>query len=448
MQELTAGKSKDIYRRLLIIISLTVYIIVLMNNYRVTYTPGEAGGNYPTFVFMLSFFLALLPSLWLPASISRPSQLMYWVLYLLIVVPASTIPIYVLSMEPERLILLPVSLVAAFALFGLIYTVPAIRLPHIKTGSLLFWVLVGGIILVLFFMVINSFGLPKGLPGLSAIYDVRSEYSESLKGMPGHISLAVRWLLYIFNPLLIAYGLTKRRIFLLGLGLLGQLYIYSVSGFKSALFFIFMVLGFLLAMKMKPGSFGLLITNGLNLLVIGSIIISYLFNNDKPWHIFVRRLLFVTGTNTGYYYDYFTSHPFVFMSSNRLLGYLVDYVKPYELSIPFLIGQEYRGRLFSANANFWADAFANYGFFGLFIYTVALMLLMYLYDSLCEGKNIYLCSLLLSGPTFALCNSSLFTAFMGHGGFWVFVIAFLLPKNKLDCPDQGWSPDEFSKEGP
>ena len=59
MQELTAGKSKDIYRRLLIIISLTVYIIVLMNNYRVAYTPGEAGGNYPTFVFILSFFLAL-----------------------------------------------------------------------------------------------------------------------------------------------------------------------------------------------------------------------------------------------------------------------------------------------------------------------------------------------------------------------------------------------------
>ena len=86
---------------------------------------------------------------------------MYWVLYLLIVVPASTIPIYVLSMEPERLILLPVSLVAAFALFGLIYTVPAIRLPHIKTGSLLFWVLVGDHFSFVF-MVISSFGLPKG----------------------------------------------------------------------------------------------------------------------------------------------------------------------------------------------------------------------------------------------------------------------------------------------
>ncbi|NLA83752.1 MAG: hypothetical protein GX854_04300 [Clostridiales bacterium] len=441
MQGLNACKSNNIYRRLLIIISVMIYIIVLMNNYRVTYTPGEAGGNYPTFVFILSFFIVLLPSLWLPVSITRPTQVTYWILYLLVVVPSSTIPFYVLTMEPERLILLPISLVSVFAVLGLIYTVPVIRLPHIKTNTLLFWVVIAVIILILFFIAIKAFGLPRDIPGLSNIYNVRSEYVESLKNLSSDsdISHIVRWLLYIFNPLLIAYGLIKRRIIYLGLGLLGQLYIYSISGFKSALFFILIALGVLFAMNFKAKYFGLLITNGLNLLVIFSILLFNLFDNNKLWHIFVRRLLFVTGVNTGYYYDYFASHPFVFMGSNRILGYLVDYVRTYELGIPFLIAQEYYGRLFSANANLWADAFANYGFCGLFIYTVALALLMYLYDSLCEGKNIYLCCLLLVGPTFALCNSSLLTTFIGHGAFWLLIIAFLIPKNKLSYLRKGYS---------
>ncbi|MGI6709373.1 MAG: hypothetical protein ACOX33_09840, partial [Dethiobacteria bacterium] len=90
MQGLNACKNKNIYLRLLIIISVIIYITVLMNNYRVTYTPGEAGGNYPTFVFILSFFIVLLPSLWLPVSITRPTQVTYWILYLLVVVPSST----------------------------------------------------------------------------------------------------------------------------------------------------------------------------------------------------------------------------------------------------------------------------------------------------------------------------------------------------------------------
>jgi hypothetical protein len=428
MQGLNACKNKNIYLRLLIIISVIIYITVLMNNYRVTYTQREAYGNY---VFLLSFFVTLLPTLWLPVSITRPTQVTYWILYLLVVIPCSTIPFYVLTMEPERLILLPISIVSVFTILGLIYTVPVIRSPNIKINALSSWVAIAIIILILYFMIIKGFGLPKGIPVLSDIYKVRSEYADKLQDISsGKISVIVRWVLYIFNPLLIACGLVKRRIIYLGLGFLGQLYIYSITGFKSALFFILMALGVLVAMNFKAKYFGLIITNGLNILIIFSIILLDYFDYNISWNYFVRRLLFVTGKNTSYYYEYFSSNPFVYMSDNKILGALVNYVNNYDLSIPFLIGKKYSGELFSANANIWADAFANYGFFGIFIYTIALALLMYLYDSLCNGKNIYLCCLLLVGPTFALCNSSLLTTFIGHGAFWLFIVAFLIPKDK------------------
>ena len=57
MQELTAGKSKDIYRRLLIIISLTIYILVLMNNYRVPIPPEKPVAIIQR-LYLCSLFLA------------------------------------------------------------------------------------------------------------------------------------------------------------------------------------------------------------------------------------------------------------------------------------------------------------------------------------------------------------------------------------------------------
>ena len=45
----------------------------------------------------VGWVLATFPSLWMPIGLKRPSQVVYWLLYILAVVPSCLVPIYVLD---------------------------------------------------------------------------------------------------------------------------------------------------------------------------------------------------------------------------------------------------------------------------------------------------------------------------------------------------------------
>src|SRR5438445_5093278 len=80
-------------QRILLICGIAAYIACFQWMYvNYLYPTWESFGfdyNPPTTKYMvLAWILSLLPSLWMPIKLTRPSQLAYWVLYLVTIIPS------------------------------------------------------------------------------------------------------------------------------------------------------------------------------------------------------------------------------------------------------------------------------------------------------------------------------------------------------------------------
>jgi hypothetical protein len=81
----------------------------------------------------------------------------------------------------------------------------------------------------------------------------------------------------------------------------------------------------------------------------------------------------------------------------------------------------------SANANFWADAYANFGYAGIVCFTLLLALVLWLYDSGSAGRDRYVTALVIALPAFAVANSGLLTSLLTHGIGLAMLLMYLMP---------------------
>ena len=110
------------------------------------------------------------------------------------------------------------------------------------------------------------------------------------------------------------------------------------------------------------------------------------------------------GLLTGLYFTFFSSHQQMMLSHSVLRSFFNN---PYSSEPPVLMGQVYfPGSGMYANANLWADAFANFGYLGVFVFSALLGLLLWLYDSITVEDDFRLAALVLTMPALALANSA------------------------------------------
>ena len=161
-------------------------------------------------------------------------------------------------------------------------------------------------------------------------------------------------------------------------------------------------------------------------LVLVSSLLQLWLNSGMLFSVFVRRLIATPGLLTGYYLDFFSQNPKALLG-HSILRSVVDYAYQYPPAIQ--IGFTYFGDpSISANANLWADAFANFGFAGIFGFTFLLGLVMWLFDSVAQGRSQRLTSLLFGMPAFFLTNTALLTSLLTHGIGLVLLIVYLIPR--------------------
>src|SRR4029077_18566211 len=124
---------------------------------------------------------AALPSLWVPIKLKRPSQIVYWLLYLLVLVPACLVPIYALENQSRGPVLLAASLVAVFALTGLVYRLPLLPLPRVHLQSYEFSLILILLSTAFYALLASSFGLRFHFVSLEDTYTVRAQFKDSLE---------------------------------------------------------------------------------------------------------------------------------------------------------------------------------------------------------------------------------------------------------------------------
>lgn len=425
-----AGKAVKVSKhRALLLLGSFAYTVLLDRVYVYAISPAFGYMGYTwqprsTTFIAASWLIALVPSFWIPIELHRPSQVVSIFLYLLVYVPSCVIPQYSTGMDSGRLLFLDLSLLLSLWLLSMFHRLPLLRLSGYRIPKGSFWLAVVALSAGSYLALFSTVGVHLRFVPFMDVYDIRMEYVQ-LSSRYHLAEYGIWWQLDVINPLLTAQGLVSRNPLALSIGVIGQLIIYSTTGFKSPLFSLGLMLGLFAVISLKRKRFGLYVIWGLALLIPAASLLDVLLDSIWTSSLLVRRPMVVPGLLTGYYFQFFSSNPKVWLSDSILKSF-VSY--PYAMSIPELIGSSYIAPGNSANANLWANAYANFGYAGIFLFTLLLGLVLWIVDSAAYHRNDQIACLLLVSAAINLSNGGLLTSLLTHGIGLSLVIIYLMPR--------------------
>lgn len=404
--------------RILILIMALVYSILLCDAYRDYIAPAFSYLGYlyepqNPIIILATLMFTCVPALLLPIQLERPSVMIVWFIYLMAYVPSVMIPVISLGKPYSELIFLQISL-----LIGMLFLIGACRVPiaSIRRSSLSkrdFLVVFMAMFALLYLALIWNMGARFKPPTLGVeIYEVRMAQREAA-ATAGVAVYAISWLGKVFNPCLIVWGLVRRQWIILLFGLCCQFFMFAQGGQKAMLLLLPLLFGLDWMIRRVRHIFGLAVLGGGGIVILISILIDRFSGSDWMSLFLIRRAIATPGLLTGFYFDFFSKNEF-FLYAHSFLRYFID--SPYPYAPPFLIGLHYFGSLqTSANANLWADGFANLGYLGIFLHSLIFGGVLWLMDCLARPFDRRMALLLIFPPAYATVDSALFTSLLTHG---------------------------------
>lgn len=436
---------EDLARPLIVCVAAALYLLAIMvvHSRFIAPTFTYLGYGYRTVPFewmCVAVTLAALAAPALPRRIERPSQFASTVVFILVIVPSIAMGFALGRLEYTDAAVHGALMVGAYWLLAL--TVrgfspgrdgtlragrrgrrlngPIVILPKAtETGAV--------VVLLAIFLLGHAYlaltlGLSFDFVALVDVYDVRQEYSGDVSGAP-FAAYLVPWLGNAIGPIIAVYGAYRRHWWLVGLAAMGQLALYAQTGLKTLLFSLpaLAVVALLLTMSRRAHRLVLAALAGIVLIAV----IDEAVGDGLLTSLFVRRFVVTPGVLSSMYYEFFSERPFTYLSQSVLEG-VTTY--PFANPVPIEVGSYWTSYAPSANANFLADGFANFGAVGLLLFALLTGLLLRLYDVLADGLPVIATSLLLVMPLVTLSNSGLLTSLMTHGVGLVLLMVGVLPR--------------------
>jgi len=364
----------------------------------------------------VSWIVALLPLVWVKSKIERPSQCAYWLLYITVYVPSIIMPYLVLNQEPTPILGLTLGMFAAFLILWTFCNLPSLNVPPLRLRPATFYTLIFTFCVLTVLGVFAIYGVKLSPPSLADIYDVRSEFkttAETSNPIGGYL---VQWLIYSVAPLLFSFGLAYRKRTLVLLSFLAMWVIYCTLGSKTSFLLLPLAFAIIKVVGTDGRNFGLKMLGAATLVLLVTMTIDSFSGTKMVTGIISMRMLHVPGILSAYYFDFFSHNPTLGLSES-FLKYFVR--NPYGVRTPNLMGFEYFGdsNIFS-NVHVWGEAFGNFGYAGIFVFTVILGSLFWLYDSLTLHIDGRVPFFLFVIQSFGFANSGLFTTLL-TGGFLI-----------------------------
>jgi hypothetical protein len=361
-----------------------------------------------------------------PACLRHPSDGVLYILLPLVVIPILLVASTDVIFADVRNSLIA-SVAGAYLLLAgcarIPRTPPGTRAPQARRQP---WILVAILSAANYGLMFATFGVHLRLPSFSDVYSVRSLFSNQAPGALGYL---VDWQAAVINPLLIAWGLYHRRWLLVFAGILGELLIYSVTGFKSVLFTALAVAALLLAVREEnPGKApeaGTRIACVFAALAAVAVVADTLRGGRAWTSLLVERMSLVVGTNTGYYYQYFAAAPkthLAYGTTGWLLGQTPVTPPPAQIA-----AAAYHGSVLDPNANLWADAYANFGVGGVIAFTLLLAVFLWYYDRCARHASRTIATVLITASSLSLANGALLTCLLTQGMLLALLLAAWLP---------------------
>ncbi|WIV45291.1 hypothetical protein [Glutamicibacter nicotianae] len=176
-------------------------------------------------------------SLFMPRKISRGSDTIVWIIYVVVVVPISLVPYFESQLAPVK-----VFGFSTFAAINLLFiarfsSTRILRkfVPIASKSSLAFWSILLIFTIATYGYSFAIFGFRFEIMSMFEVASTRLEYRDEVAPTVPLLGYLVSNQGNVINPLLICIGAAHRRWYLAAFGTLGQLLLYSVTGYKTAL---------------------------------------------------------------------------------------------------------------------------------------------------------------------------------------------------------------------
>lgn len=430
----TSGKpSVSIASYLLFAVSLAVFIGGLEYVYAgyLATRFGYLGYSYqePDRVWMIgSYLLLLVVAIFLPYKPTRASGFALWFLYVALVVPIATIPLFGSARAPADTFFFALycSVVWVLVALALKPGVPAL-VPVRESGEKLLWIVIGLVSLSTYVYLSLVFGLTINLLSVFDVYETRLEYRDQLVPTVPLLGYLITNQGNVINPLLIALGAYRKKWALVALGALGQLVIYSTTGYKTVLISIPICLVLALVLRRRNAFFGYGVIVGSVVLVWSCIVIDRIVSLGLI-DIVVSRVFATAGYLMPLYRDVYDDNPPALWAYSFLSSFIES---SYDTSPGFQVARETLGRSdVQLNASLFADGYANLGLAGIAIEAAALAIILILIDSASRRLPLALVVPTSVLPVFSLANGSPFTALLSYGFVLMAVVFALMPRNR------------------
>ncbi len=349
----------------------------------------------------------------LPSRVKRPSDFFIHVHFLLPIVPM--LVLYGASDLPR------IYMYFALLSFGVVCFARKLKPPKIKGDIIPIPIVMWGLLIIVVIYIssiISQGGLRYFNLDLRKVYEFRAIASEGLPGIYGYFSPTVSKVLLPFVLLLAVY---RRKWLIAGLAISGSVMMFALTSHKAPLFYPFFILGIFFVMRSRRPIQLLLM--GYIFVILVSLIVFFSGKLDLivP-SLALRRVYFVAAHLNFVYYDFFSTHPHVFLSNSKLTFGLIQY--PYDLDPSHLIGYYYRNNeLLGANTGWLGAGYMHFGFAGMFLYAFIVGLLLKIVDVIARKRELSISGAILFVPFFSIFRSTdLPTGMLTHG----FLLALLL----------------------
>lgn len=410
-----------------------MYLRYLNSNFEyMGYTYYSPGAAYTG----LALALCLLPCLWLPLQITRPSQFGYWILYITVLIPSMIVPLYTGYESSAENVRLMLTFFLAFMLTGSSYLVPLWKLRRPNISPRAFWRILASIAAFLTLWMLVVFRHHLQLVSFSEIYDLRDAANDVSEG--SLVNYAFMLLTGAVNPFLMAYGLFYRKRWIFLAGVAGQLLVFSVGGTKGSILSIIFVPTVYFLLRMKKLSFGVNLACACLALILGSCLLYYHVESDPgvivsiALFVICARTLSMGGLLTAQYYDFFLRNPYTYWSHLKVVSLFVHY--PYAYPVGQELGIAFAGTTgLDATTHFYAtDGIEAGGLAGLLIIGIVSALIFWILDSAARHRDVRFAVLVTAYAAFNLANISMFTTLLSGGLALLMLILYLMPPH-ADC---------------
>jgi hypothetical protein len=394
--------------------------------------------------------LSLVPALFMPYALSKPSAMILWWLYIAAYIPSIFIPALSLTMPFEQLVPLQLCLLLCMGFLRFTSTARLLAIGRIELSPALFWSVFWIAWSACIAFICMHFRADILLANVASLFTGGSEYAIR-SAFVVELSHAGRILGYVtgqvsqaLDPYLIAFGIVHRRRACLVAGILGQLLVFSVTGLKIILFSSVFLAGLFLIMRRWQHwrrSFGLILTTGVTAMILLSAVADMTTKGVIFSSLITRRTLAAPGLLTGFYFEHFShvSHAGVGFRFSQNSG---PYFGP-----PQEIGLAYFGSAdVDANANFWAEGFADFGMAGIVGFTLLVAFMVWIYDSIFAVHSLELGALMTAMPALNLSNTAPTTVLLTHGALATALLLYLTPWKSREAAEPEAQTEETASE--